>query len=77
MALLGLNRFGEAEEALKRFCSQTPQAPALLATYARRAVQTSQPDQARVLLKVLLDVDPEARTHYPGLDDLIRDLGGL
>lgn len=77
MALLGLNRFGEAEEALLRFCSLTPQAPGLIANYARRAAQTSQPDQARVLLKVLLDVDPEARTHFPGLDDMIRGLGGL
>jgi len=77
LALLGLNRFGEAEAALKRFCSLTPQAPGLLFNYARRAVQTSQPDQARVMLKVLLAVDPAAREHFPGLDEMLRELGGL
>jgi len=77
LALLGLNRFGEAETALTRFCSLVPQAPGLLFNYAQRAMKTEQLDQARVLLKVLLAVDPQARDHYPGLNELLRELGGL
>jgi tetratricopeptide (TPR) repeat protein len=77
LALLGLNRFGEAEGALKRFVEQAPQGLGMLVNYAERAVRTQQPDQARVMLKVVLAVDPASREHFPGVDVLLRELGGI
>jgi tetratricopeptide (TPR) repeat protein len=77
IALLGLNRFSEGAAALEKFCTFTPQAPQLLATYARRAAGSGQTDQARVFLQVLLKVDPEARTRNADVANLIRELGGI
>jgi predicted CXXCH cytochrome family protein len=76
IALLGLNRFSDGAAALERFCSLAPQGAAALWTYAQRAARNEQPDQARTFLEVLQRVDPQAREHYAGFEELFRRVGG-
>ncbi|MCE9603563.1 MAG: HEAT repeat domain-containing protein [Planctomycetia bacterium] len=75
-ALLGLNRFTAAAEALTRLCKLAPQSSGLLVQYAERAVRSGQMDQARTFLEVLLAVDPAARTKYPQINELLRQSAG-
>jgi hypothetical protein len=43
--------------------------------YADQSLNANQADRARVFLHVLMTCDPDARTHFPGIDEMLRKAG--
>lgn len=72
IALLGLNRYTDGAAALTAFYKRMPEQSGTLLNFAEQALRNGQNEQARTLLEVLIEVDPQARTKHPRLGDLLR-----
>lgn len=73
--LIDLNRFQEARAELKTFAAQSAENLQAVMQSIFDALRANQPEAARVMTEVVLEVDPEARRRYPQFDELVRRTG--